>query len=188
MAGDVSGTGAGGGASRASRMSPWAAWWFVLRYNLFERRQAERQFDAAAFTRIEQAIALGEGRHRGEIRFALEADLTVNDARRFCAPRDRAMTAFALNGIWDTEENSGVLIFLQLPLHAVEIVVDRGICGSVGEDLWQRAIATIIAGSKAQRPVDGVIEAITQIHDALIVAMPAGADDVNELSDRPIRL
>ena len=98
------------------------------------------------------------------------------------------MTAFALNGIWDTEENSGVLIFLQLPLHAVEIVVDRGICGSVGEDLWQRAIATIIAGSKAQRPVDGVIEAITQIHDALIVAMPAGADDVNELSDRPIRL
>lgn len=188
MAGEVGVTGEDGLAPVTARMSPWAAWWFVLRYNLFERRKAERQFDAAAFTRIEEAIAAGEGRHRGEIRFALEADLTVNDARRFCAPRARAMTAFALNGIWDTADNSGILIFLQLPLHAVEIVADRGICASVDAGLWQKAIATIVAASKAERPVDGVVAAIALIHDALATAMPAGSDDVNELPDRPIRL
>lgn len=175
-------------APQPKRMSWLAAWWFVLRYNLFERRAAERQFDDAAFARIEAAIDSGEKQHRGEIRFALEADLTVDDAQRFCAPRDRAMTAFALHGIWDTEYNSGVLIFLQLPLHAVEIVVDRGVCASIDDQLWQSAIDMIIAASKAGRPVDGIVDAIDQIHGALAVAMPAGPDDVDELPDRPIRL
>lgn len=172
----------------ASRMSLLAAWWFVLRYNLFERRVADRQFDGAAFARIEQAIGAGEGRHRGEIRFAVESDLTVDDARRFCAPRDRALTAFALQGIWDTEQNSGILIFLQLPLHAVEIVVDRGVCKRIGDEAWQRAVDTIVSASRAGRPVDGVVESIESIHALLAAAMPADSDDVNELPDRPIRL
>ncbi len=181
MAGEVIGT-------DGRRMSLWSAMLFLGRYRLFERGQARRLFDEAAFARIEAAIEQGEARHRGEIRFALETDLTLDDARRYSAPRQRALTAFALHGIWDTEDNSGILVFLQWPLHAVEIVVDRGICRSIDESFWEQIVVSIVAAAQDQRPVDGVVEAIAKIHEALARAMPARGDDVDELPNQPIRL
>ena len=181
MAGEVIGT-------KGQRMSLWSALLFVTRYQLLERRDARRLFDEAAFERIEAAISDGESTHRGEIRFALEGDLTLNDARHCSAPRDRAMMAFAQHGIWDTEENSGILIFLQWPLHAVEIVVDRGVCRSIDDSVWQQAIDRIVSGAGEQRPVDGVVDAIGMIHQALARAMPSDGTDVDELPNRPIRL
>ena len=170
------------------RMPLGSALLFVVRYQLFERGQMKRLFDEAAFERIEAAIAAGEAMHRGEIRFALEGGLTLDDARRCDAPREHALAAFAHHGIWDTAENSGILIFLQWPLHAVEIVVDRGVCSSIDDGVWRQAIDRIVAAAGDQRPVDGVVEAIDLIHAALIRAMPSDGADVDELPNRPIRL
>ena len=39
----------------------------------------------------------------------------------------RARQLFAELGVWDTEYNSGVLLYLNLCEHKVEIVIDRGI-------------------------------------------------------------
>ena len=176
-----------GGKGR-QRMSLGEALLFVTRYWLSGSREVRRLFDEAAFERIEAAIGAGEGGHRGEIRFALESDLTLDDARRCSAPRERALAAFAQHGIWDTEENSGILIFLQWPLHAVEIVVDRGVCRSIDDAVWQQAIDRIVTAARDRRPVDGVVEAIELIHAALAKAMPARAGDVDQLPNRPIRL
>ncbi|MET0507805.1 MAG: TPM domain-containing protein [Burkholderiaceae bacterium] len=170
------------------RMGFWPALVRVLQNRLVEGRRVARLFDDQAFRRIEDAIAAGESRHRGEIRFALEQDLTVDDAMRTAAAREHALAAFARHGVWDTEENSGVLIFLQWPLHGVEIVADRGVSRLVPEGVWTGAIERIARACRDGRPVNGVIEAIGLIDEALADVMPAAGDDRDELSNRPIRL
>lgn len=179
----------GGGSSiRRAPLGAWAAIVRILQNRLFEGREVARLFDAAAFSRIETAIAAGETRHRGEIRFALEQDLSYDAARRTEASREHALATFARHGIWDTEENSGILVFLQWPLHAIEIVADRGVAKRVSPQLWTDAVARIARGCERGAPVDGIVEAIALIHDALAEVMPYGAGDRNELPDRPIRL
>jgi uncharacterized membrane protein len=181
-------TRAGGSSVRRVPLGLWAALVRVLQNRLLEGRQVARLFDDAAFSRIEAAIAAGEARHRGEIRFALEQDLSFDAARRAAASREHALATFSQHGIWDTEENSGILVFLQWPLHAIEIVADRGVASRVSPQLWTDAVARIALGCERGAPVDGIVEAIALIHDALAEAMPYEAGDRNELSDRPIRL
>ena len=41
--------------------------------------------------------------------------------------RDRAVMLFGKMRVWDTERNNGVLIYLLLAEHSVEIVADRGL-------------------------------------------------------------
>ena len=82
-----------------------------------------RAFDDAAFDRIEAAIVAGESRHRGEIRFALESRLAWHALRRGLTARERALQVFGEQRIWDTEENTGVLIYLLTADRAVEIIV-----------------------------------------------------------------
>jgi uncharacterized membrane protein len=41
--------------------------------------------------------------------------------------RQRALALFADYGVWDTEDNCGVLIYVNLADHKVDIVADRGI-------------------------------------------------------------
>ena len=39
--------------------------------------------------------------------------------------------------VWDTEHNNGVLIYLLLAEHAIEIVADRGLNEQVPPQQWQ---------------------------------------------------
>jgi hypothetical protein len=50
----------------------------------------------------------------------------------------RAIELFSQLRVWDTEQNSGVLIYLQLIDRRVEIVADRGIDACVGQEFWDR--------------------------------------------------
>ena len=81
----------------------------IWRHRWSTERRLARIFDAAAFEAIEAAIAEGESLHRGEIRFALEADLDLFELSRGVRARTRAMEVFARHGIWDTEENTCLL-------------------------------------------------------------------------------
>ena len=45
---------------------------------------------------------------------------------RGATARERAVTLFGKLRVWDTEHNNGVLIYLLLAEHAIEIVADRG--------------------------------------------------------------
>ena len=148
-----------------------------------------RRFDAAAFSRIEAAIEAGERRHRGEIRFALEARLDAAAIWRGQTPRQRALEVFAAHGIWDTEGNTGVLLHLLWADHAVEIVADRAALPALSPQAWAAICATLAEACRGGRPVDGVITAIAAIHEALARQLPAdGRPDVDELTNRPIRL
>jgi hypothetical protein len=70
----------------------------------------------ASLSRIADAVAAGELRHRGEVVFAVESELPLP---RCCvgAGPGRAAEAFARLRVWDTEANNGVLLYLLLADH-----------------------------------------------------------------------
>jgi uncharacterized membrane protein len=57
---------------------------------------------------------LAEICHAGEIRFVVDEMLDGLLLLLGQSARERAIKVFSLVGIWDTEHNSGVLIYLQL--------------------------------------------------------------------------
>jgi uncharacterized membrane protein len=144
-------------------------------------------FDEAAFARIEAAITEGERGHRGEIRFAIEAALDLSRVVAATTPRERALQVFSEHAIWDTEDNSGVLIYLLWADHAVEIVADRGAHRVMATARWDEICAAVTHACRSERHVDGVVDAIVAINQELQAALPAGAGDQDELPNRSIR-
>src|SRR4029453_14847302 len=89
-------------------------------------RLVRRRFRDATMRAIEAEIAASERRHEPEIRFAVEAALHPRAILRGITPRERAVDVFSELRVWDTEHNTGVLIYLLLADRDVEIVADRG--------------------------------------------------------------
>jgi uncharacterized membrane protein len=135
---------------------------------------------------IAREIAAQEKRHRGELRFVVEAELTTGQLWRDLGSRDRAREIFAESGVWNTEENSGVLIYLLLADHRVEVLADRGITARVAESEWQ-AICRMMEGHfREGRFEEGALAGIRAVSDLLVRHFPARGDNVNELPDRPV--
>lgn len=137
---------------------------------------------------MEAAISHSESGHSGEIRFVVEAALHPFDLLRGVTPRQRAIELFARLGIWDTQHNNGVLIYLLLADHDVEIVADRGIDHAVGAPGWQAICLEMEAAFRQGRFENGVIAGIERISDLLRRQFPAGAVNDNELPDAPLVL
>jgi uncharacterized membrane protein len=160
----------------------------LWRHRLATPRQVRRTFDAAAFERIEAAIAEGESLHRGELRFAVEADLDLSSLWADKTPRERALEVFATQGIWDTEENTGVLIYLLWADHAVEIIADRAASRSLPQARWQEICAGVADACRAGNHVAGILDAVSTVNQALAATLPAQARDQDELPNRSILL
>jgi uncharacterized membrane protein len=145
-----------------------------------------RAFPPAAMAAIEQAIARSETQHRGEVRFAVEAALDAPGILGGQSARARAIEVFSQLGVWDTEENNGVLIYLLLADRDVEIVADRGINAMVGAQEWEaicRAMEAALRRREFEPAVLGAIEAVSRL---LARHFPPRAGDRNELADRPV--
>jgi len=150
--------------------------------------QVKRRFDAAAMARIREAIVAAESGHAGEVRFAVEASLPGPKLRQHPDARSRALEVFALLRVWDTEANTGVLLYLLWADHAIEIVADRGIAARVPQTAWDGVCAAIVEGLSAGRPVDAVVEGICRIGGLLRAALPPDTSTPDELPDEPALL
>ena len=144
---------------------------------------ARRAFPPETLRAIEHAVKDSEQRHRGEIRFAIEAGLSPAHLR--ISTRERARQVFAQLGVWDTEENSGVLVYVQLVDRRIEIVADRGIAQRVAQAEWDAVCRTMEHAFKRDQYQAGALAAINAITDILARHFPAGPGNRNELPDRP---
>ena len=158
----------------------------LLRHLFIPDWVAMRAFPKDSLERIERAIKESERKHRGELRFALDADLTPAQLR--LTPRERAMQVFAQLGVWDTEENSGVLIYLQLVDRDIEIVADRGIARLIEQAEWEAICRRMEEAFRNGRFEEGALTAITEVTALLERHFPAGEGNVDELPDAPIVL
>ncbi len=109
----------------------------LIRHTAATHWRTRLLFPSSALDAIEEAIGAAEKAHSGEIRFAIETALTPLHILNDVAPRARALEVFAQLGVWDTELNNGVLIYVQLADRDVEIVADRGFHGRVSLAEWE---------------------------------------------------
>ena len=147
-----------------------------------------RWFPADTMRRIRDAIAEGERHHAGELCLAVEARYSPWAVLSGLRPRERAEQLFSLLRVWDTADNSGVLLYLQLAERRVEIVADRGIDARVAPELWQ-ALCADFARDMAAGPADGAVMAcLARINALLTEHFPAPEDNPRELPDDPVIL
>ena len=137
---------------------------------------------------IEAAIRDSETRHEGEIRFAVEAALDPAALIGRQSARQRAIDVFSQLRIWDTEHNNGVLIYLLLADHDVEIVADRGIHALIGSDEWERICADMEQAFRHGRFEEGVITGIQAVSEHLVKHYPRQGYNPNELPNAPVVL
>jgi putative membrane protein len=95
-----------------------------------------------------------------------------------------AMRQFLGHGLHLTEDRTGVLIFASIAEHYAEIVADTGINVKVGKEVWEAAIAAMIAAIKDERPGDGFVAAIEHCGAVLAEHFPPGAINRNELPNK----
>jgi hypothetical protein len=159
----------------------------ILRHRWLDERDAARALGTDALQRLEARVHASEGSHSGEIRLCVEAGLPLSYLWKNLSARDRAITMFGKLRVWDTEANNGVLIYLLLAEHAIEIVADRGLARHVPTEHWQTIVAGMREAFRAGRYEEGLNAAIAAV-DALLVqhfALAAGSVNPNELSNKP---
>ena len=150
--------------------------------------EARRAFPETTLTAIAEAIDAGERTHRGEVRLIVEKALPFDAAWDGITNRQRALALFADYGVWDTEDNCGVLIYVNLAEHKIDIVADRGIDRKIDAATWQAVCRTLTAGFKGGHFHDATLAAVAQVNDLLHQHFPASGERTNELPDRPIML
>lgn len=161
----------------------------ILRHRWLDETDTRRALDDAALDRLAARVRDSERRHHGEIRICVEAGLPLSYLWRGLRARDRAITLFGKLRVWDTEANNGVLIYVLLAEHAIEIVCDRAAARRVPQGHWDTLVARLREAFRAGRFEAGLAEAVDAVDALLAQHFPAaaGADNPNELPDRPLR-
>ena len=145
-----------------------------------------RAFPQATLDAIESAIRASEVTHHGEIRFAIENTLAASSVWSGLTGRERAVEVFSNLRVWDTEGNSGVLVYLLLADHDIEIVADRGIAARVEAEAWEAIAQTMEAAFRQGKFERGALAGIEQISVLLAAHFPPTGDNPNELANRPV--
>lgn len=158
----------------------------LLRHLLLPAWFVQRVFARDDLTAIGAAIAAGEISHSGELRFAAEGPLSVSALWRDVSPRDRAMELFAQLRVWDTAENSGILVYVQLLDRRVEILADRGIAARVPQAEWEAICREMEASFARGEWRRGALQAVSRASALLAQHFPAGVQNPNELPDQPL--
>ena len=157
----------------------------VLKHRLFDDTDTRRALDEAALARLVERVRASERRHSGEIRISVEAGLPLSYLWQGLSARDRAITLFGKLRVWDTEANNGVLIYLLLAEHAIEIVADRGLARHVPPGHWQTVLAHMREAFQAGRFEAGLMQAVDEVEALLLRHFPLaeGEHNPNELPD-----
>lgn len=162
----------------------------LLKHLWFDVSDARRALDEAALARLGERVAQSEARHGGEIRICIEGGLPLSYLWRGAAVRERALMVFAKLRVWDTEANNGVLIYLLLADHAIEIVCDRAVARVVTPQQWDAVLARLqptLQGGRFELGLAQAVDAVDGLLRAHFGPAAAGAHG-NELPDLPLRV
>jgi uncharacterized membrane protein len=160
----------------------------ILRHRWLDDSDTRRAIPPEVVERLARHVADSERRHTGEVRIYVEAGLPLSYLWRDARPRERAIAMFGKLGVWDTEQNNGVLVYLLLAEHAIEVVADRGLSRHVPAARWQEVVAHMREQFRAGRYEEGLQQAVDEVTALLVTHFPAapGAANANELPDRPV--
>ena len=160
----------------------------LLQHRWLDEADTRKAIPPDMLQRLKQRVAASENRHSGEIRICVEASLPSSYIWNDSTARERAVAMFAKMGMWDTEHNNGVLVYLLLAEHAIEIVADRGLSKRVPAQEWQAMVQRMGAAFRDGRFEDGLTQALEEVSGLLVQHFPlrAGESNSNELPDEPV--
>ncbi|TGK15177.1 hypothetical protein EHO61_15940 [Leptospira fluminis] len=151
----------------------------------FEFNLLGKYFKKEDLKRIGEIVSESENLHRGEIRVAIETKLPLSQIWSGKSARDRALEMFSFLKIWDTEENTGILVYLLLAERKIVILADRGIYGKIGQRQLDEIAREIGEGFKTSEHRKSLAEGIRKLTEELRKHFPAGEKNPNELPDDP---
>lgn len=159
-----------------------------LRHAWCDEADVREHLDEAALARLAEQVRASERAHHGEIRIVIESGLDLRRLWQGCTPRQRAVELFGRLGVWDTEANNGVLVYLLWPDRAIEIVADRGL--RLPDAHWQSLVQQMGEAFRAGRFEAGLQAAVAAVDQVLRARFPAtaGERNDNELPDAPLLL
>ena len=91
-------------------------------------------------------------------------------------------------GLSSTSQRTGVLLFVSVAEHYVEILVDRGVQAKVDPAIWSRLVEDFVAEVRAGRTADGFVKTIDAAARTLAMPFPWTEDDTNELPNRLVEI
>lgn len=162
----------------------------LFRHRWLDVRHARRALNAQELAALSAQVQTSEAAHTGEICICLEAGLPLSYLLRRAPARERALALFGKLRVWDTADNNGVLIYLLLGDHAVEIIADRGLSTHLGDETWLallHAMQPLLAqgqyAAALSQACSAVDAALRQHHP-----LPAEQSRGNTLPNRPVLL
>lgn len=167
----------------------------ILKHLWLDASDTQRTIAPEVLARLASCVAASEHRHTGQLRICIEASLPMSYLWRLGRKqtmlqlvRQRAVMLFSKLRVWDTAHNNGVLIYLQLAEHAIEIVADRGLSEHVTALQWQAMVQRMSAAFQARRFEDGLTLALEEVSTLLVALFPVteGYRHINEIPDEPI--
>lgn len=158
----------------------------ILRHAFSLHWQTRRRFPTESLAAVEREITLAEKLHSGEIRVVIETRLDAGDLWAGTTPRQRAEEVFALQRVWDTELDNGVLIYILMADHDVEIIADRGFNGRVSAAQWEEVCRQMETEFRAGHFPAAVIAGVKATGALMARHFPPGTADRNELPDAPV--
>lgn len=202
--------------NKTSFLSSWPARWAQLhhgaklgwakarqlsRHLWLDGSDTERAIGHDALSRITARVGASELGHTGQVRICVEAALPLSYLWRAglqgsldAVIRERALMTFSKLRVWDTANNNGLLIYVLMAEHAIEIVADRGLSQRVPAVQWEQLTRQLSSDFGNAHFEAGLNDAIDVCSALLMLHFPrplshdedgTGAPP-NELPDEPV--
>jgi uncharacterized membrane protein len=161
----------------------------ILKHRWLDESDSHHAVPQALADALARRVAASERRHSGEVRICVEASLPLSYLWRSTdiktTTRERAVMMFGKLRLWDTAQNNGVLIYLLLAEHAIEIVADRGLNDKVSAPQWQAIVQRMAGAFKERNYEAGLTQALEEVSALLVAHFPVDAQrpNPNEISD-----
>jgi uncharacterized membrane protein len=165
-----------------------------VNHTLVWRPSYKRSFSAACLGAITSAVKRCEASSAAQVCVIAEHTLPYSYLRKRLAVRDRAIMLFGKHRVWDTEHNTGVLIYVNWVERAVEIVADRGISVRVPQAQWDAWAQQLRVAFSDQEFQTGIVTVIDAMRPVFAAALPRAAGQhgsdlhSNYVDDAPIVL
>lgn len=111
--------------------------------------------------------------------------MLTRSPRRDEQVRTAAGSLFVDDGVANTRERTGVLIYLSRFEQQVEVIADLGIVDRIGAEEWNGCVFELHKATMADDPADALLRGINHVGELLATELPAGDDNPDEIPNRP---
>ena len=134
-----------------------------LRHLSMPRWTSRFYLPASSMKRIKSAIADAEEKTGRTIVFAFESSFTTAQVIRGVSLEARAKELFGRLHVWDTADNNGMLLYLNLADPILTVIADRGLQDVIDESKISAVNRTIAPLFNKGKYLEGVLEAISSL-------------------------